>query len=347
MLKFKKGNMNTQIQSAKIAKMSHLEQVESRMIAAGMDAAAIKRECSFALQIVQKSYKLQECSLSSLQAAIINIANTGLTLNPVEKLAYLVPRWNSALRCNEVTLDPSYMGLIYLSAQSGGVKSITAQLVREGDAGNIEINPADVHNPVRHRIDPFKADMGKIVGVYAVATFPDGTRQAEFMSRSEVEKVRNRSETYKAWVAGKIKSCTWQTDFGEMTRKTVVKRLVKYLPFVSQKLGHAVHATDDYAPLEEIPSPAQQIAAARPQPSPEDAKILQVKRQIMEQLKELSKEEVADRQRELKESSQTFVDNKTPKADIIEYFEKYRDDLDLTLTQMKETAAANAQNPAA
>lgn len=46
----------------------------------------------------------------------------------------------------------------------------------------------------------------------------------------EIYSIRDRSETYKAYVAGKIKSCTWVTDEGEMSRKTVLKRIYKYLP---------------------------------------------------------------------------------------------------------------------
>jgi recombinational DNA repair protein RecT len=67
-------------------------------------------------------------------------------------------------------------------------------------------------------------------GVYALATLSDGTRQVEWMDKDEVEQIRGRSETYKAFVAGKIKSCTWASDFGEMSRKTVIKRIYKYLP---------------------------------------------------------------------------------------------------------------------
>ena len=69
---------------------------------------------------------------------------------------------------------------------------------------------------------------GLILGT--LATLIDGTRQVEYMSIEEVNEIRERSETYKAHKAGKIQSCTWITDAGEMTRKTVIKRIYKYLP---------------------------------------------------------------------------------------------------------------------
>jgi recombinational DNA repair protein RecT len=63
-----------------------------------------------------------------------------------------------------------------------------------------------------------------------VATLVDGTRQVEWMDKDELFKVRERSETYSAYLMGKIKSCTWVTDESEMMRKTVIKRIYKYLP---------------------------------------------------------------------------------------------------------------------
>jgi recombinational DNA repair protein RecT len=50
------------------------------------------------------------------------------------------------------------------------------------------------------------------------------------MDLDEIHQIRDRSETYKAFKANKIKSCTWASDFGEMARKTVIKRIYKYLP---------------------------------------------------------------------------------------------------------------------
>ena len=320
--------MTNQIQLAGLARRSHLEVVEQSMVDAGMSIEKIRKECSFALQLVSKSPQLQKCTLQSLQSAVINVANTGLTLNPIEKLAYLVPRWNSSIRGMEVTLDPSYMGLIHLAADSGGIKSILAQIVYEGDKGNISINISDNKNPVIHNINPFSTQKGNIVGLYAIATFPDGTRQAEFMDLLEIFKIRERSETYKAFKQQKIKSCTWETDFGEMARKTIIKRLIKYLPFVSSKLNIAIDASHDYAAIE-------QINAAPAEPKKElpisetQKKIKIVSSQIRELLK--SFQDTAHKRKELNSKKEDFKNGTLSDVQYLDALETYRDDLDLEL----------------
>ena len=58
--------------------------------------------------------------------------------------------------------------------------------------------------------------------VYAVAVLKGGGVQFEVMSRAEIEAVRVQSK------AGK--SGPWVTHWEEMARKTVVRKLFKYLP---------------------------------------------------------------------------------------------------------------------
>jgi len=52
------------------------------------------REISFAVQAINGSEMLQKCDRNSVLQAVYNIALTGLSLNPIAKLAYLTPRWN-------------------------------------------------------------------------------------------------------------------------------------------------------------------------------------------------------------------------------------------------------------
>lgn len=201
--------------------------IEKAMTEAGFDVEQVKKEVSFAIQLINKSAQLQKCSGDSILQAVLNIANVGLTLNPAAKEAYLIPRYNSLSRGMEASLEASYVGLLKLLTDTGSVKSMVCQLVHEGDL--FEIDLANNHSPVTHK--PNLSNRSKtIMGVYALATLADGTRQVEWMELSEVEQIRERSETYKAFKAGKIQSCTWASDFGEMTRKTVIKRIYKYLP---------------------------------------------------------------------------------------------------------------------
>lgn len=214
----------------------------------GMNPSVIKKEVSFALQAINKSSKLKECTPESKIAAVINIANIGLTLNPVAKEACLVPRWNNALKVNECSLEPMYPGLVKLLTDAGSVKSISAQIVYEND--RISINKGDNQSPVTHIPELNSAKKGQIIGVYAIATLIDGSRQVEWMDKLATDEIKERSETFSAYKSGKIKTCTWVTDEPEMMRKTVIKRIYKYLPRTErmQAIDNAVSIDNtDYA----------------------------------------------------------------------------------------------------
>ena len=200
--------------------------VLKRMLEVGMREKEARKEMSFAAQLCDQSPTLQKCTAESVMAAVINIANIGLTLNPAAKQAYLVPRWNKRVNGFEAILEPGYGGLIHLAVQAGGITSIMCEVVYENDF--IVFEPTNQHNPVTHR--PAWKDRGSVIGVYGVATLPNGDRQAERMLLLEIEEIRGRSDSFKAFKEGKVKSCTWDSDFSEMSRKTVLKRLLKYLP---------------------------------------------------------------------------------------------------------------------
>lgn len=201
---------------------------EKRMQELGMDVMRVKKEISFALQLINKNSKLQDCTPESKISAVINVANIGLTLNPVAKEACLVPRWNNATKKNECSLEPMYPGLVKLLTDAGSVKAISAQIVYENDRFTLDL--ADNLHPISHKPELINSKKGQIIGVYAIATLMDGTRQVEWMDKEQTDAIKTRSETYAAYLQGKIKSATWVTDEPEMMRKTVIKRIYKYLP---------------------------------------------------------------------------------------------------------------------
>lgn len=211
------------------------EAIEPKMIAAGFSIETVKREISFAVQAINKSKSLQGCSAESKMMAVLNISNIGLTLNPASKEAYLIPRYNSLTRQMEAILEPGYVGLVKLLTDAGSVKSMVCQLVYQGD--KFEIDLANNLNPVRHQPNLSRKERGEIIGAYALGTLFDNTRQVEYMSVEEINEIRERSETFKAFNEGKIKSCTWVSDYGEMARKTVIKRIYKYLPRTEKMLA--------------------------------------------------------------------------------------------------------------
>lgn len=181
------------------------------------------KECSFAMQHLNKNSYLASADKNSIIQSVLNIAQVGLTLNPVSKLAYLVPRrqGQSVVCC----LEPSYQGLVKLLTDTGSVSSVYAYIINENDVfeQTLGTSPEIIHKPKLK-------DRGEITGVYAVAILNDGRKQIEVMNKEEIDEIRGMSESYKAFENKKTKSCVWVDFYEEMSRKTVIKRLCKYLP---------------------------------------------------------------------------------------------------------------------
>ena len=75
-------------------------------------------ESQFAIQAFQGNKFLADTArknMASLQNAIINVASIGISLNPANKHAYLVPR------DGKICLDISYMGLLHLAMSTGSI----------------------------------------------------------------------------------------------------------------------------------------------------------------------------------------------------------------------------------
>jgi recombination protein RecT len=164
-----------------------------------------------------------QCSTLSVIQSLMVAAQLGLNPTGVLGSAYIVPYKNRYTGKKEATLIPGYRGLMELAIRSGMVKMMESRLVREGEVFTIEwgSSPKITHFP--HTTIP---EGCQVVGCYAVAWFDKDFKQSDYMDRGELDLIRNRS---KAKTSG-----PWVTDTNEMYRKTVVRRLCKYLPLSSE-----------------------------------------------------------------------------------------------------------------
>lgn len=177
------------------------------------------RMVKLVLAAASREPKLAECSPLSVLRSMMQAAELGLEVCSGKNEAYLVPRWNSKAKCLEATFLPGYQGLIKLARESGSVRNVEARIVHAKDFFEVEQGTAPV---IRHR-PSFEKDRGDIVAVYAVAFLPDGGSQFEVMAKYEVDDIRDRSKDKDGF-------SPWKSDYSEMARKTVVRRLAKYLP---------------------------------------------------------------------------------------------------------------------
>ena len=205
-------------------KSEFLEPLKPKMLAMGLTMEKFNKEAGFVCQIWNdpKNGYLRKSSKESLFSSVISIAQTGLTLNPVAKQAYLIPR------AGQAHLEPSYIGLMKLLTDAGQVKNIQTNLVYKGDDFDVNLG---LETQIKHK--PYYVngqEKGQLIGVYSVANLSDGNKQYEYMTRQEIEDIRATSESYKAYEKDKSKSCIWVSFEGEMFRKTCIKRIAKHLP---------------------------------------------------------------------------------------------------------------------
>lgn len=207
-----------------------------------------ERFARVALTCLRKNPKLAQAIMTkegrlSVSEQFMKCAELGI--EPDGRRAYLIPYKN------EVQLIIDYKGIAELAMRSGKISNIHADKVCENDEFEYNVGQID-----KHKID-FKRDRGQAYAYYAIVTFKDGTKKCEVMSKGDIDKIRKRS---------KSANCgPWVTDYDEMAKKTVFRRLSKWLPLSPEmqkvldiddedfRKGHQivdVPVSDDIAPEE-------------------------------------------------------------------------------------------------
>lgn len=163
------------------------------------------------MTVVQLQPDLLNGDRRSLLASCIKCAADGLV--PDGREAALVMFGKS------VQYMPMFSGIQKRVRNSGEIASLQAHVIyendhflwRQGTDAGVE------HTPL------FPGDRGKPVGAYAVAKFKDGSEpQVEVMDVQQIERVRAVSRA--------AKNGPWSQWWDEMARKTVFRRLAKWLP---------------------------------------------------------------------------------------------------------------------
>ncbi len=217
----------------KIGELLEKKKLEiQQLLPAGKD---VDRFIKSALLAIARDQKLQKCTVKSLFTCVVNAAETDLDFTPAKGHAHIIPYGDVA------TFMPGYQGFIYLMVTSGVVAKIESRLVYENDkfAVHYGTNPGISHEPY------LNGDNGRVIGAYAIAWFPNGTTQFEYMTRDELDSIRNRSKAKN--------NGPWVTDTGEMQRKTVIRRLRKYISSDSPRLDKAIEYDNNAVGFEAIP----------------------------------------------------------------------------------------------
>jgi recombination protein RecT len=232
-------NLESMRPKDQIAHLLHVKRNEiAKMLPKHLNAERLLKVATIAATTTPA---LAKCDVPSLVSAIGQCAQMGLEPNTVLGHAYLVP-FNVKRKVNgvdtwvqSVQVIIGYRGLIDLARRSGQIISISAHEVCEKDDFVYEYG---LHEKLKHI--PARGARGEPIGFYAVARLKDGGHCFEFMSREQVEEIREGSQGYQQAVKFKKEAGhPWKKHFTEMGRKTAIRRLAKYLP-MSIEFAHAI-----------------------------------------------------------------------------------------------------------
>lgn len=184
-----------------------------------------------ALTAFRLNPKLEQCRPASVFAAVIQASQLGLRIG-VNGEAYLIPYKE------EAQLQIGYQGLLELVRRSGLVEQIGCYIAYERDDCRIRLgsDPDVEHTPY------LDGDRGAPKVVYAVAKLKGGGKHIEYMTIDEIRRIEARSQNViNAQRYGK--KTPWDTDWEEMARKTMARRICKWLP-KSAELAAALELTN-------------------------------------------------------------------------------------------------------
>ena len=175
--------------------------------------------------------KLLECTQQSILKSVMQSAELGLDCSGTLGRGWLVPYYNNKIKSLEAQFIPGYQGLIDLARRGGQIARIESRVVYENDRFELAYGTDQNLTHIPELVKP----RGNMVCVYAIAELKDGSQQIDVMTLEQIEGIRNRS---KAKDGG-----PWKTDYDEMARKTVIRRISKYLP-LSIELAKAIEIDD-------------------------------------------------------------------------------------------------------
>ena len=200
-----------------------------------------------AITTIRQNPKLAKCSQESLLGALMVSAQLGLEPGVLGQ-CYLIPFENKKAGTVECQFQIGYKGLIELLRRSGQLSDIYSYTVYENDEFYIEYG---LSRTLVHK--PNFTDRGGIKGFYAVAILKDGAKAFEYMTKDEITK---HEEKYRK---GSYKNDVWNKNFEEMSQKTVVKKLLKWLPVSVEFLEMAAKDEKSFKVIDDKSTEVQEI----------------------------------------------------------------------------------------
>lgn len=173
--------------------------------------------------------KFANCDPKSFLLALLKCGRAGLY--PDGREAHLIAFGRDVQAVFDVK------GICSLAGRAGIL--VTPKLVHENDEFSVEEDDGTGKTRITHKVN-YRAPRGAIQAVYSRAVMKDGQVDYEIMSADEVEQVRQSYSRAKD-------SSPWKNSWGEMAKKTAIKRHSKRWD-MSPDIRQALNADDDSLP---------------------------------------------------------------------------------------------------
>lgn len=174
---------------------------------------------AFTLTAMQRTPRLQQCSVPSLLAAVYECARAGLAPDAID--ACVVPYKG------EAQFQLMFRGCMKLARRAGTVVQIWSDTVRENDVFE---ETRGMVQKLEHVITgesgrPYtEEERGGLIAAYACARFADGFVQTRVVYEDEIDRAKRASKTIDR------PDSPWRLHEPAMWEKTAIKRLCKLLP---------------------------------------------------------------------------------------------------------------------
>ncbi|MES2210937.1 MAG: recombinase RecT [Chloroflexota bacterium] len=232
-----------------------LDQRATSLVELLPDAQAAARFRRVVIQALAKNPDLLECTPESVVLSVFEAAQQGLEPTGAAGGAHLVPyKVNVGTRQSpryekRAQLIPDYRGVIRLVTKPpSDVVSLEARVVKEGDDFSYELGTEAAVHHIPNLL-PGRSEKAT-THVYAIARLKNGSSIPDVEDRAGIERIQKRGR-------GSAFS-PWATDWDEMAKKTIIKRIAKVLP-VRPEIRSILVREDEFGgpdEPEERPEPA-------------------------------------------------------------------------------------------
>lgn len=213
----------------------------------------IERFQANVLNALRNTPSILDATASSIVKACMKAAYDGLRIDGKE--AAIVVHKNTygkgsdAREVKEAEYFPMAFGLIQQVLRGGEVIAIEVEVIRQNDHYIVR---KGTNSGIEHEIN-LNDGRGEIIGAYSVATLKSGYKTFEILDRNDLSDIKAAAKTDKVWKR-------W---FGEMCKKSAVRRHRKTLPLGERDLvindSEAAELYGDIDPgRESLPAPSNQ-----------------------------------------------------------------------------------------